>query len=158
MLAAARRSSGICRWGASATREQRRRRSCGLVGLPNVGKSTLYNALAGRQLAEASNFPFCTIEPSKTKVAVPDPRLDSLAATVGSSRTIPAQVEIVDIAGLIKGASDGAGLGNQFLGNIRGVDVVLQVVRCFDNEGVPARPYIVALRQLCKLSRGNDFL
>lgn len=108
--------------------------NCGIVGLPNVGKSTLFNALTSTQAAEAANYPFCTIEPNSGRVGVPDPRLDTLAAIAGSAKTVPTQLEFVDIAGLVRGASKGEGLGNQFLGNIRQVDAVLHVLRCFDGE------------------------
>lgn len=107
----------------------------GIVGLPNVGKSTLFNALTEAG-AEASNYPFCTIEPNVGIVSVPDPNLDILKAHVQSEKIIPAAVKIVDIAGLVKGASEGAGLGNKFLSHIRNVDAILQVVRCFENDDV----------------------
>jgi GTP-binding protein YchF len=109
---------------------------CGIVGLPNVGKSTLFNALTKAQAAQAANYPFCTIEPNIGRVAVPDERLDFLAKTENSEKTIYAQMEFVDIAGLVKGASKGEGLGNKFLSNIREVDVIIHVVRCFDDENV----------------------
>src|SRR5678810_1207572 len=109
---------------------------CGIVGLPNVGKSTLFNALTETQAAQAANYPFCTIEPNVGQVAVPDPRLDRLAAIAGSAKIIPTQLAFVDIAGLVKGASKGEGLGNQFLGNIREVDAIVHVVRCFDDPDV----------------------
>jgi GTP-binding protein YchF len=108
----------------------------GIVGLPNVGKSTLFNALTRSRKAEAANFPFCTIEPNTGVVTVPDPRLDRLAEIISSQKIIPAAIEVVDIAGLVKGASEGEGLGNQFLGHIREVDAIIQVVRCFDNENI----------------------
>ncbi|CAE7024601.1 ychF [Symbiodinium sp. CCMP2456] len=111
-------------------------RACGLVGYPNVGKSSLFNAFAGAAVAAAENFPFCTIEPNIVKVGVPDSRLDSLAELFSSQRTVPGQVEIRDIAGLIKGASTGAGMGNAFLSQIRGVQVVFHVVRCFSDQKV----------------------
>lgn len=110
--------------------------NCGIVGLPNVGKSTLFNALTATQAAQAANFPFCTIEPNVGRVAVPDPRLDQIAVLGKSAKTIPAQMEFVDIAGLVKGASQGEGLGNQFLGNIRSTDAILHVVRCFENGDI----------------------
>lgn len=110
--------------------------NCGIVGLPNVGKSTLFNALTATQAAQSANFPFCTIEPNIGRVAVPDPRLDQIAAITKSQTTIPTQLEFVDIAGLVRGASRGEGLGNQFLGNIRQVDAVLHVVRCFENSDI----------------------
>ena len=110
--------------------------SIGIVGLPNVGKSTIFNALTREQNAEAANYPFCTIEPNKAIVPVPDPRLDKLAEIAGSQKIIHATVEFVDIAGLVKGASQGEGLGNKFLTNIRETDAVLQVVRCFEDGNV----------------------
>ena len=109
---------------------------CGIVGLPNVGKSTLFNALTETQAAQAANFPFCTIEPNVGRVAVPDPRLEKLAALAKSAKVIPTQLEFVDIAGLVKGASRGEGLGNQFLGNIREVDAICHVLRCFDDGDI----------------------
>jgi GTP-binding protein YchF len=108
----------------------------GIVGLPNVGKSTTFNALTKEQNAEAANYPFCTIEPNKAIVAVPDPRVDKLSALVKPEKTIYATVEFIDIAGLVKGASQGEGLGNQFLANIRETAVIVHVVRCFDDENV----------------------
>ncbi|HEY9566586.1 MAG TPA: redox-regulated ATPase YchF, partial [Thalassobaculum sp.] len=108
--------------------------TCGIVGLPNVGKSTLFNALTATQAAEAANYPFCTIEPNTGRVGVPDPRLSRLAEIAGSQKTIPTQLEFVDIAGLVRGASKGEGLGNQFLGNIRETDAVLHVLRCFEGD------------------------
>lgn len=107
----------------------------GIVGLPNVGKSTLFNCLSNAK-AQSANFPFCTIEPNIGVVNVPDPRLEKLEELVKPERVIPATVEIVDIAGLVKGASKGEGLGNQFLGNIRETDAILHVLRCFDNDNV----------------------
>jgi GTP-binding protein YchF len=109
---------------------------CGIVGLPNVGKSTLFNALTETQAAQAANYPFCTIEPNVGQVAVPDPRLDKLAAIAGSAKILPTQLAFVDIAGLVKGASKGEGLGNQFLGNIREVDAIVHVLRCFENDDI----------------------
>jgi len=109
---------------------------CGIVGLPNVGKSTLFNALTETQAAQAANYPFCTIEPNVGNVGVPDPRLDKLAAAAGSQKIIPTQLSFVDIAGLVRGASKGEGLGNQFLGNIREVDAVVHVLRCFENDDI----------------------
>ena len=109
--------------------------NCGIVGLPNVGKSTIFNALTAAQ-ADAANYPFCTIEPNTGIVPVPDERLDILAKMEKSAKLIPAAIEFVDIAGLVKGASEGAGLGNQFLGHIRAVDALVHVVRCFDDENV----------------------
>lgn len=108
---------------------------CGIVGLPNVGKSTLFNALSNAK-AQAANFPFCTIEPNIGVITVPDPRLTELARLVNPNRIVPTTVEIVDIAGLVKGASKGEGLGNQFLGNIRSTDAIIHVVRCFDDDNV----------------------
>ncbi|MBX9804782.1 MAG: redox-regulated ATPase YchF [Alphaproteobacteria bacterium] len=110
--------------------------NCGIVGLPNVGKSTLFNALTATAAAEAANYPFCTIEPNVGRVGVPDPRLDKLAEIAGSQKIIPTQLEFVDIAGLVRGASKGEGLGNQFLGHIRGVDAVIHVLRCFENDDI----------------------
>ena len=109
---------------------------CGIVGLPNVGKSTLFNALTETAAAQAANYPFCTIEPNIGEVAVPDPRLDDLARLAKSAEIIPTRLTFVDIAGLVRGASKGEGLGNQFLGNIREVDAVAHVVRCFDDPDV----------------------
>ena len=109
---------------------------CGIVGLPNVGKSTLFNALTETAAAQAANYPFCTIEPNVGEVAVPDPRLDVLAKLGKSAEIIPTRLTFVDIAGLVKGASQGEGLGNQFLGNIREVDAIAHVVRCFDDGDV----------------------
>ena len=110
--------------------------SIGIVGLPNVGKSTTFNALTKAQNAQAANYPFCTIEPNKAVVAVPDPRVDKLAVLAKSEKIIYATVEFVDIAGLVKGASQGEGLGNQFLANIRETAAIVHVVRCFDDENV----------------------
>ena len=107
----------------------------GIVGLPNVGKSTLFNCLSNAK-AQSANFPFCTIEPNIGVVNVPDPRLQKLEALVNPEKVLPATVEIVDIAGLVKGASKGEGLGNQFLANIRETDAILHVLRCFDNENI----------------------
>lgn len=109
---------------------------CGIVGLPNVGKSTLFNALTETQAAQAANYPFCTIEPNVGKVAVPDPRIDRIAAIAGSANTIETQLEFVDIAGLVRGASKGEGLGNQFLANIREVDAIVHVLRCFEDDDI----------------------
>ncbi|MEO5939098.1 MAG: redox-regulated ATPase YchF [Sphingomonas sp.] len=109
---------------------------CGIVGLPNVGKSTLFNALTETAAAQAANYPFCTIEPNVGNVGVPDPRLDKLAAIAGSAKIIETQLAFVDIAGLVRGASKGEGLGNQFLGNIREVDAIVHVLRCFEDGDV----------------------
>ena len=110
--------------------------NCGIVGLPNVGKSTLFNALTATQAAQAANFPFCTIEPNIGRVAVPDPRLDTLVKLANSQKTVPTQLEFVDIAGLVRGAAKGEGLGNQFLANIREVDAILYVLRCFEDSNI----------------------
>ena len=109
---------------------------CGIIGLPNVGKSTLFNALTETQAAQAANYPFCTIEPNVGQVAVPDERLDKIAAIARSAKIIPTQLAFVDIAGLVKGASQGEGLGNQFLGNIREVDAIVHVLRCFEDDDI----------------------
>lgn len=109
---------------------------CGIVGLPNVGKSTLFNALTETQAAQAANYPFCTIEPNVGQVGVPDPRLEKLAAIAGSAKVIPTQLSFVDIAGLVRGASKGEGLGNQFLANIREVDAIVHVLRCFEDDDI----------------------
>ena len=109
---------------------------CGIVGLPNVGKSTLFNALTATAAAQTGNFPFCTVEPNVGRVAVPDPRLDTIAGIGKSARIVPNQIEFVDIAGLVRGASKGEGLGNQFLANIREVDAVIHLVRCFDGGDI----------------------
>jgi GTP-binding protein YchF len=109
---------------------------CGIVGLPNVGKSTLFNALTATQAAEAANYPFCTIEPNVGRVAVPDERIDVLAKIANSAKIIPTQLEFVDIAGLVAGASKGEGLGNQFLGHIREVDAIAHVLRCFEDDDI----------------------
>lgn len=108
----------------------------GIVGLPNVGKSTLFNAVTRTRNAEAANYPFCTIDPNQGVVTVPDERLDTLAEMSKSQKVVPAAIEFVDIAGLVEGASAGAGLGNKFLANIREVDAVVQVVRCFENADI----------------------
>ena len=110
--------------------------NCGIVGLPNVGKSTLFNALTETAAAQAENFPFCTIEPNVGKVAVPDVRLNDIASIAGSAKIVPAQLEFVDIAGLVKGASQGEGLGNQFLANIRETDAIIHVLRCFEDGDI----------------------
>jgi ribosome-binding ATPase len=109
---------------------------CGIVGLPNVGKSTLFNALTQTAAAQAANYPFCTIEPNVGDVAVPDPRLDKLAAIARSAQIIPTRITFVDIAGLVRGASKGEGLGNQFLANIREVDAVVNVLRSFEDDDI----------------------
>ncbi len=109
---------------------------CGIVGLPNVGKSTLFNALTETAAAQAANYPFCTIEPNVGEVAVPDPRLETLAALAKSATIVPTRLTFVDIAGLVRGASKGEGLGNQFLANIREVDAIAHVVRCFEDTDV----------------------
>ncbi len=110
--------------------------NCGIVGLPNVGKSTLFNALTQTAAAQAANYPFCTIEPNVGRVAVPDPRLDTLARIGKSAKIIPTSLEFVDIAGLVRGASKGEGLGNQFLANIREVDAIIHVLRCFEDPDI----------------------
>ncbi|MEM1040709.1 MAG: redox-regulated ATPase YchF [Pseudomonadota bacterium] len=109
---------------------------CGIVGLPNVGKSTLFNALTRTASAQAANYPFCTIEPNTGEVAVPDPRLNEIATIAGSKEIIPTRIAFVDIAGLVRGASKGEGLGNQFLANIREVDATIHVLRCFEDDDV----------------------
>jgi ribosome-binding ATPase len=110
--------------------------NCGIVGLPNVGKSTLFNAITNTTAAAAANYPFCTIEPNVGRVPVPDPRLETLTRIGSSAKTVPTQLEIKDIAGLVRGASKGEGLGNKFLGAIREVDAVLEVLRCFEDPDV----------------------
>src|SRR5512133_3936561 len=109
---------------------------CGIVGLPNVGKSTLFNALTQTAAAQAANYPFCTIEPNVGDVGVPDERIEKLAAIAKSQQIIPTRILFVDIAGIVRGASKGEGLGNQFLANIREVDAIVHVVRCFDDPNV----------------------
>ena len=109
---------------------------CGIVGLPNVGKSTLFNALTQTAAAQAANYPFCTIEPNVGDVAVPDPRIEKLAKIAGSKEIIPTRLTFVDIAGLVRGASKGEGLGNQFLANIRECDAIAHVVRCFEDTDI----------------------
>ena len=109
---------------------------CGIVGLPNVGKSTLFNALTKTAAAQAANYPFCTIEPNTGEVAVPDPRLKEIAGIAGSKEIIPTRISFVDIAGLVRGASKGEGLGNQFLANIREVDAIVHVLRCFEDDDI----------------------
>jgi GTP-binding protein YchF len=110
--------------------------NCGIVGLPNVGKSTLFNALTATAAAQAANYPFCTIEPNVGRVGVPDPRLGVLSAIGKSQKTVPTSLEFVDIAGLVRGASKGEGLGNQFLANIRETDAIIHVLRCFEDSDV----------------------
>src|SRR5579862_8395343 len=110
--------------------------NCGIVGLPNVGKSTLSNALTATAAAQAANYPFCTIEPNVGRVAVPDARLELLAKIGKSAKIVPTSLEFVDIAGLVRGASKGEGLGNQFLANIREVDAIIHVLRCFEDDDI----------------------
>jgi hypothetical protein len=121
---------------AGMTKEKVMGFNCGIVGLPNVGKSTLFNALLSQQAAEAANYPFCTIEPNVGRISVPDERLDALAKIAGSATLIPTQLEFVDIAGLVRGASKGEGLGNKFLSHIREVDAIIYVLRCFEDNDI----------------------
>ena len=121
--------------------------NCGIVGLPNVGKSTLFNALTATVAAQAANYPFCTIEPNIGRVAVPDTRLEALAKIGKSAKIVPTSLEFVDIAGLVRGAAKGEGLGNQFLANIREVDAIIHVLRCFEDDDVaPVECSIAPLR------------
>jgi small GTP-binding protein len=131
---------------------------CGIVGLPNVGKSTLFNALTETAAAQAANYPFCTIEPNVGEVAVPDPRLDKLSEIAKSAQIIPTRLTFVDIAGLVRGASKGEGLGNQFLATIREVDAVAHVVRCFEDSDITHVEGKIAKRvdNLAKKAKGND--
>src|SRR5690606_18736389 len=110
--------------------------NCGIVGLPNVGKSTLFNALTATAAAQAANYPFCTIEPNVGRVEVPDARLHDIARIGKSANVVPTQLEFVDIAGLVRGASKGEGLGNKFLANIRETDAIIHVLRCFEDENI----------------------
>lgn len=110
--------------------------NCGIVGLPNVGKSTLFNALTATAAAEAANYPFCTIDPNTGRVGVPDERLEKIAQILSSAKIIPTQLEFVDIAGLVRGASKGEGLGNEFLGHIRSTNAIIHLLRCFDDENI----------------------
>src|SRR5215207_11570655 len=122
--------------GAERERNETMGFKCGIVGLPNVGKSTLFNALTETAAAQAANYPFCTIEPNVGEVAVPDARLERLAVVAKSAEIVPTRLIFVDIAGLVRGASQGEGLGNQFLANIREVDAIAHVVRCFEDTDV----------------------
>src|SRR5437879_3196214 len=127
-------SNQLTRCGCRAKDQDEMGFKCGIVGLPNVGKSTLFNALTQTAAAQAANYPFCTIEPNVGEVAVPDARLDKLAEIAKSAEIIPARMTFVDIAGLVRGASKGEGLGNQFLANIREVDAIAHVLRCFEDS------------------------
>ena len=122
---------------------------CGIVGLPNVGKSTLFNALTNSNKAQAANFPFCTIDPNIGVVSVPDYRLENLAKISKSKKIIPTTISFVDIAGLVKGASKGEGLGNKFLSHIREVDAVIHMIRCFDSDDIQnVNPNVDPIRDL----------
>ena len=126
---------------------------CGIVGLPNVGKSTLFNALTETAAAQAANYPFCTIEPNVGDVAVPDPRLETLAGIAKSAEIIPTRITFVDIAGLVRGSSKGEGLGNQFLGAIREVEAIVHVLRCFESGDV-THVESFAFRGMCRMPGG----
>ena len=121
---------------------------CGIVGLPNVGKSTLFNALTKTAAAQAANYPFCTIEPNTGEVAVPDPRMQKLASIAGSKEIIPTRISFVDIAGLVRGASKGEGLGNQFLANIRETDAIVHVVRAQAQQEEARRAVVAVIREV----------
>ena len=130
---------------------------CGIVGLPNVGKSTLFNALTQTAAAQAANYPFCTIEPNVGDVAVPDPRLETLAKIAGSAEIIPTRITFVDIAGLVRGASKGEGLGNQFLANIREVDAVAHVLQNFSADDIAwLKPLVEAMVEAAPLLAKDD--
>ena len=126
---------------------------CGIVGLPNVGKSTLFNALTRTAAAQAANYPFCTIEPNTGEVAVPDLRLEKIAAIAKSKEVIPTRISFVDIAGLVRGASKGEGLGNQFLADIREVDAIVHVVRCFEDDDIA---HVEGRRTRCRCRHRRD--
>ena len=138
---------------------------CGIVGLPNVGKSTLFNALTASKNAEAANFPFCTIDPNVGVVPVPDERLDNLARISKSKKIINTTISFVDIAGLVKGASKGEGLGNKFLSHIREVDAIIHLVRCFESENIQHVNIfkkgvysIFPSREICGICLGSGFI